>query len=382
MTDPKFRQRFLNAMSRAAATVNVVTTDGPAGLSGVTVSAMSSVSADAKSPIILVCLHHLGKSVPIILENASFAVNVLREDQSYIADTFAGRKGLADDELFSTAPWTAMSSGCPRVVDPLVAFDCKILSATKVGTHYVVMGEVEDIFIAESGRPLIFANRSYGSAERILPFSVETSRPENALRIGVHCAFGSRLLPPLIKQYQENFGNIEIDLYEGDQLRISALLQAGDIDMAIVYDTELDDQLQKQTLEPQRPYVLVASSHPLAQKDRLTLHELSAYPMILLDAPPMRDYLTSLFSHLQLNPSIAYRPWYIDMAKAMVANELGYALMMAAAEMVPDNQDNGLVGIPLEDDLPALDAVLAFPGGSLSTSGQAFVEVCANTRQS
>ena len=74
MTDPAFRQRFLNGMSRAAATVNVVTTDGDAGRSGVTVSAMSSVSADTEAPIILVCLHHLGKSVAIIIDNGAISL--------------------------------------------------------------------------------------------------------------------------------------------------------------------------------------------------------------------------------------------------------------------------------------------------------------------
>ena len=44
--DQTLRQRFLDGMSQAAATVNVVTTDGPAGRYGVTVSAMSSVSAE------------------------------------------------------------------------------------------------------------------------------------------------------------------------------------------------------------------------------------------------------------------------------------------------------------------------------------------------
>ena len=209
MTDTDFRQQFLNGMSRAAATVNIVTTDGQAGRSGVTVSAMSSVSADAKAPIILVCLHHQGRSVPKILDNGAFVVNVLREDQSFISDTFAGRRQTSDGDAFSCANWIAMSTGCPRIVDPLVAFDCKILSANKVGTHYVVMGEVEDIFLSPSGRPLIFANRSYGSAERILPFDVEQIRPENALRIGVHSSFGSQLLPPLIRHYEQTIGNIE-----------------------------------------------------------------------------------------------------------------------------------------------------------------------------
>ena len=43
---PEIRTQFLDGMSRAAFCVNVVTTDGPAGRAGVTVSAMSSVSAD------------------------------------------------------------------------------------------------------------------------------------------------------------------------------------------------------------------------------------------------------------------------------------------------------------------------------------------------
>ena len=42
----KLRQDFIDAMSLCANSVCVVSTDGVAGLGGLTVSAMSSVSAD------------------------------------------------------------------------------------------------------------------------------------------------------------------------------------------------------------------------------------------------------------------------------------------------------------------------------------------------
>ena len=58
------RQRFLSGMSHAACTVNIVTTDGRAGRSGVTVSAMSSVSADTPKPTLLVCIHHQSITAP------------------------------------------------------------------------------------------------------------------------------------------------------------------------------------------------------------------------------------------------------------------------------------------------------------------------------
>ena len=54
----QLRAQFLSGMSHAAATVNVVTTDGPGGKFGVTVSAMSSVSADTPKPTMLVCVHN------------------------------------------------------------------------------------------------------------------------------------------------------------------------------------------------------------------------------------------------------------------------------------------------------------------------------------
>ena len=45
------RDKFLEGMSRAAATVNIVTTDGPAGKAGATVSAMLATRASARMEI-------------------------------------------------------------------------------------------------------------------------------------------------------------------------------------------------------------------------------------------------------------------------------------------------------------------------------------------
>ena len=57
------RQSFLHAMSLTAATVTVVTTGGPAGRAGVTVSAMTPVSADGDAPMLLVCINDASSAV-------------------------------------------------------------------------------------------------------------------------------------------------------------------------------------------------------------------------------------------------------------------------------------------------------------------------------
>ncbi len=161
------RDRFLEGMSRAACTVNIVTTDGPAGRAGLTVSAMSSVSADGPAPRLLVCVHRDSSACQAILMNGVFCVTLLRADQSAIADVFAGRTGAAGEERFEAADWVPMATGAPRLADPLAAFDCQLSHADQFGTHYVMMGKIKEVCFADAGDPLIYTNRSYGTSSRL-----------------------------------------------------------------------------------------------------------------------------------------------------------------------------------------------------------------------
>jgi flavin reductase (DIM6/NTAB) family NADH-FMN oxidoreductase RutF len=161
------RSRFLSAMSHAAATVAIVTTDGPAGRAGITVSAMTPVSADSERPTLLTCVNRGSASAEALLANGVFCVNVLREDQSLISDTFSRQREAPGGDKFGCAEWTAMATGAPRLVDPLVAFDCRLIDCKSVGSHDILRGAVEDIFIAGRGGPLVYAKRGYASLQRL-----------------------------------------------------------------------------------------------------------------------------------------------------------------------------------------------------------------------
>lgn len=166
---PTLRERFLAGMGSAACTVNIVTTDGEAGRHGVTVSAMASVSADGERPTLLVCVHHLSQAAAAILHNGVFCLNILRGDQSHISDTFAGRRKTTSGDKFDCTAWETTPSGVPRIADPLAAFDCRVLSAERVGTHYVFVGAVDHVFSTGEGIPLIYSNRAYGVPQPIAP---------------------------------------------------------------------------------------------------------------------------------------------------------------------------------------------------------------------
>lgn len=155
----ELRQQFLQAMGHIACTVNIVTTDGPAGRFGVTVSAMASVSADGPAPVLLACVHHLSAAASAIAANGKFCVNVLRHDQAYISDAFAGRTKL--DDKFACSEWLACGNGAPRLADPLAAFECDVMLNQRIGTHHIYFGAVKSLHFGAVGAPLIYAARNY-----------------------------------------------------------------------------------------------------------------------------------------------------------------------------------------------------------------------------
>lgn len=162
--DEDLRRRFLDGMGRLAATVTVLTTDGPAGRGGLTVSAMASVSADGPTPVLLACVNHAASAAPLILANRVFCLNVLRTTQDFIADVFAARTQVGEAERFECAGWQAMPSGAPRLTDALVAFDCRVLSEQRIGTHHLLIAAVEEIHHGAEGEALLYSRRAYGRA--------------------------------------------------------------------------------------------------------------------------------------------------------------------------------------------------------------------------
>jgi len=151
-------ERFVRAMRGAATGVNIVTTDGPSGRFGLTVSAFSSVSAEP--PTVLVCINRRSPLREAIRDNRSFCVNVLAAAQQPLADRFAGRPADGKPYDFAAAKWRRACSGSPLLEASVASFDCSLASAVDAGSHTIFIGTVNAVGHRDTD-PLLYANRSY-----------------------------------------------------------------------------------------------------------------------------------------------------------------------------------------------------------------------------
>jgi flavin reductase len=165
---PDLRMQFLEGMSRAATFVAVVTTDGEAGRFGVTISSLTSVSADGDHPSLLACLHHLSPAASAILKNRAFCANLLHEDQHEVSDLFAGRLAAGEHAArFDRAPWIAGALGQPVLEGATASFQCQLATSVLWETHYIIIGRVTNVRLSDSRDALLYGQRAYRRAVQL-----------------------------------------------------------------------------------------------------------------------------------------------------------------------------------------------------------------------
>jgi flavin reductase len=151
-------QVFVDAMSRLANGVNVVTTAGDTGRDGVTVSSACSVTAEP--PSMLACINHEARAADAIEYNGVLCVNVLSAKQSGISDAFARRVDGLEDR-FSRGEWGTLETGSPVLADAVAAFDCVVEHSMSKGTHRIFIARVVAAVYSDE-LPLVYSRRSYG----------------------------------------------------------------------------------------------------------------------------------------------------------------------------------------------------------------------------
>lgn len=157
ISTPDLVDRFRDAMRRTAAGVAVVTTHGPAGRGGITVSSFCSLSLEP--PSVLVCIRKDSSTLKRIVENGLFAANVLAQDQSELASAFAS-PATPHERRFALGQWVDTGPAGPVLAGAVAHFDCRLAHVHDYGSHTIVIGKVIEA-ASHDARPLIYAEQAF-----------------------------------------------------------------------------------------------------------------------------------------------------------------------------------------------------------------------------
>lgn len=107
---------------------------------------------------IAVSCHKKNVTTAKIMESMTFSISVLKKEASTsLIGTFGFMSGEEIDK-FSNVDYITSATGAPIVLDSAVAwFDCRVISSHDVGTHLLIIGEVQESELLSDEEPLTYA---------------------------------------------------------------------------------------------------------------------------------------------------------------------------------------------------------------------------------
>jgi flavin reductase (DIM6/NTAB) family NADH-FMN oxidoreductase RutF len=147
---------FREAIAHFATGVTVITTRHGDRLSGMTASAVSSLSLDPV--LLLVCINNRLPAHEAIEESRCFVVNVLGEGQQELALHFA----RPSPDKFEGIPLKSAHE-LPVLEEAVAYFVCDVHERFPGGDHSIFTGLVRECGVVRGGRPLLYFRSGFGS---------------------------------------------------------------------------------------------------------------------------------------------------------------------------------------------------------------------------
>jgi DNA-binding transcriptional LysR family regulator len=246
----------------------------------------------------------------------------------------------------------------------------------ELGVQLLIRHHARGLSLTRSGERFLVEAREFLSHAAALAASARglAGSLTGELAIGCVTTLAPFYLSRLLREFSARHPGVRVTVAEGEVSAMESALLDGRCEVALVYAIDLALDLDVQPLTQARPYVLLAPGHPLAGADAVSLADLAAEPMILLDLPRSRDYFRALYA---AEPRVRFRTSSYETARSLVAGGHGYSILNQRA-LTDQTYDGGqVVSVPIRDDVPPLDVVLASVRGVRPTArASAFTETC------
>lgn len=148
---------FRQGMAHLAAAVNIISTRTAHGQAGFTASAVCSVTDQPAT--LLVCINQNSSVFEYFQNSDVLCVNTLSHEQQALANLFASKTAQA--QRFNSHVWGTLQTGAPVLQEALVAFDCLIRERHAVGSHLLLICEVQAMQSPKDTNALVYFNRQY-----------------------------------------------------------------------------------------------------------------------------------------------------------------------------------------------------------------------------
>ena len=150
------------------------------------------------------------------------------------------------------------------------------------------------------------------------------------LRVGSFATSSSRILPPIMKIYDERYPNIKVELIDSDYEIIKEKLEDGSIDIAVLEEKYIDKDYYKLPYLYDELMVVVPNLPTFQGLKSMPIGGIPGYPFIMPDND-QDTFLKQLLKKFDVAPNIKYRFQLLSTVFAMIEVGLGITIVSETA---------------------------------------------------
>jgi molybdate transport repressor ModE-like protein len=154
------------------------------------------------------------------------------------------------------------------------------------------------------------------------------------LRVATFPTAGATLVPHAVREFNQRHPGVELTLTEADPIESLPLLKAGELDLALVDDADVQDDVDVELIHllEDPMHLALPADHPLASKQRVRLADVAGEPWIHPTSNcPCRGHVQTACSAAGFEPHVAYESDDFQVVQGLVAAGVGVALIPALA---------------------------------------------------
>ena len=208
-------------------------------------------------------------------------------------------------------------SGVSRMIGELErAWGVRLLARSRAGVH-----------LTSEGERLIDQVRRVCAEQRRLESLVEelNGMQTGLIRIGTLSSMATHWLPTIVREFQQDYPNIDYELLLGDYLEIEQWVLDGRVDCGFLRLPSVK-RLQTYALHRDELQVIVPCDHPYAGSDPFPRELLASEPFIQLEEGD--DYeIMAAFVEMGIRPNVKYVAREDRTILSMVSEGLGISLL-------------------------------------------------------
>lgn len=288
---------------------------------------------------------------------------------------------LRQVELFVRAALEGTISGASRLehTSPTAVALAITELERHLGTQLMTRRKAKGVALTQAGTRVLPVARELLALANVLHETAidERNSVHGVITVGCIRTLAPFILPHLYSEVQRNHPDLTLRLIEASPDALIEDLYSGACELAMFYTDKKINGLHITPIRRYRPYVLLSADHPLASLDSIPLAMLADEPLITPVGDAGLYDSEAVLKRAGISPRVVARPSTLELVRALVARNIGFAILIQEWPSETSFEGLPLVSRPIVDGVAKTTLVIAVNATSRPTvRGETVKQMC------